>query len=110
MLIAPGGAAAIGMALKLARLVTGRFKTISMWDSFHGASPDAISIGGEAVFRWGIGPLAAGRRARPALRSEPLCVWLRRPMSAACERHQDHADRRLERAELPDSQALNRTV
>jgi 4-aminobutyrate aminotransferase len=48
------------MALKLARLATGRHKTISMWDSFHGASLDAISIGGEALFRSRIGPLLPG--------------------------------------------------
>lgn len=60
LLFAPGGTAAIGMALKLARLVTGRHKTISLWDSFHGASLDAISLGGEAVFRKGIGPLLPG--------------------------------------------------
>jgi 4-aminobutyrate aminotransferase len=60
VLFAPGGAEAIGMALKLARLATGRHKTISMWDSFHGASLEAISIGGEALFRAGIGPLLPG--------------------------------------------------
>lgn len=60
VLFAPGGTTAIGMALKLARLATGRFKFISMWDSFHGASLDAISIGGEAIFRQGIGPLLPG--------------------------------------------------
>jgi 4-aminobutyrate aminotransferase len=60
VLFAPGGAEAIGMALKLARLATGRHKTISMWDSFHGASLDAISIGGEALFRSRIGPLLPG--------------------------------------------------
>src|SRR6266446_6108385 len=60
VLFAPGGTAAIGMALKLARAATGRFKTISMWDSFHGASLDAISVGGEAIFRQGIGPLLPG--------------------------------------------------
>lgn len=65
LLFAPGGTAAIGMALKLARLVTGRFKTISMWDAFHGASLDAISIGGEAVFRHGIGPLLPGSEHVP---------------------------------------------
>lgn len=59
-LFAPGGTSAIGMALKLARVVTGRFKTISMWDSFHGASLDAISLGGEAVFRKNMGPLMSG--------------------------------------------------
>ena len=51
VLFAPGGTLAIGMALKLARYATGRHKTVSMWDSFHGASLDAISIGGEALFR-----------------------------------------------------------
>src|SRR5437899_555505 len=60
VLFAPGGTTAIGMALKLARAATGRFKTISMWDSFHGASLDAISVGGEAIFRQGIGPLLPG--------------------------------------------------
>lgn len=65
LLFAPGGTAAIGMALKLARLMTGRYKTLSMWDSFHGASLDAISIGGEAVFRRGIGPLLPGSEHVP---------------------------------------------
>ena len=60
VLFAPGGAEAIGMALKLARLATRRHKTISMWDSFHGASLDAISLGGEALFRSDIGPLLPG--------------------------------------------------
>lgn len=60
VLFAPGGTSAIGMALKLARVATGRFKFVSMWDSFHGASLDAISIGGEAEFRKGIGPLLPG--------------------------------------------------
>ena len=55
-----GGATAIGMALKYARVATGRFKFVSLWDSFHGASLDAISIGGEAAFRQGIGPLLPG--------------------------------------------------
>ena len=64
-LFCPGGAEAIGIALKLARLVTGRHKTISMWDSFHGATLDAISIGGEAVFRQGQGPLLPGTEHVP---------------------------------------------
>ncbi|MET0682252.1 MAG: aspartate aminotransferase family protein [Casimicrobiaceae bacterium] len=65
VLFAPGGTLAIGMALKLARLATGRHKTLSLWDSFHGASLDAISIGGEAVFRKGIGPLMPGTEHAP---------------------------------------------
>src|SRR5712671_879601 len=65
VLFAPGGASAIGMALKLARAATGRFKTLSMWDSFHGASLDAISIGGEAIFRRDAGPLLSGTEHVP---------------------------------------------
>jgi 4-aminobutyrate aminotransferase len=60
VLFAPGGTSAIGIALKLARVATGRFKFVSMWEAFHGASLDAISVGGEAVFRQGIGPLLPG--------------------------------------------------
>lgn len=59
-LFAPGGAEAVGMALKLARLVTGRHKTISFHGAFHGATLDAISVGGEAIFRDGMGPLMPG--------------------------------------------------
>ncbi len=59
-LLMPGGALAVGAAMKLARVATGRFKFLSMWGSFHGASLDAISIGGESVFRSGIGPLLPG--------------------------------------------------
>jgi 4-aminobutyrate aminotransferase len=65
VLFAPGGTLAIGMALKLARLATGRHKTISMWDAFHGASLDAISVGGEALFRKGVGPLLPGTEHVP---------------------------------------------
>jgi len=65
VLIAPGGAEAMGIALKIARLATGRHKTISMWDAFHGASLDTISIGGEALFRKGIGPLMSGTEHAP---------------------------------------------
>ncbi|HET7095998.1 MAG TPA: aspartate aminotransferase family protein [Casimicrobiaceae bacterium] len=65
VLFAPSGTLAIGMALKLARIATGRHKTLSLWDSFHGASLDAISIGGEAVFRKGMGPLLPGTEHAP---------------------------------------------
>ncbi|MDG2405369.1 MAG: aminotransferase class III-fold pyridoxal phosphate-dependent enzyme, partial [Paracoccaceae bacterium] len=65
LLFAPGGTAAIGMALKLARYATGQHKTVSMWDSFHGASLDAISIGGESLFRKGVGPLMPGTEHIP---------------------------------------------
>ena len=65
VLFAPGGTEAIGIALKLARMATGRHKTVSMWDAFHGASLDAISVGGEALFRRGVGPLLAGTEHVP---------------------------------------------
>lgn len=65
VLFAPGGTSVIGMALKLARYVTGNSKVISLWDSFHGASLDAISVGGEACFRQGMGPLMAGMERIP---------------------------------------------
>ena len=65
VLFAPGGTLAVGMALKLARLATGRFKTVSMWDAFHGASLDACSVGGEALFRSRIGPLLPGTEHVP---------------------------------------------
>jgi len=59
-LFAPGGTLAIGMALKLARVVTGRHKIVALMDSFHGASLDSISAGGEEVFRKYMGPLLPG--------------------------------------------------
>jgi 4-aminobutyrate aminotransferase len=59
-LFCPGGSEAIEMALTLARQVTGRFKTISFWDSFHGAGFAAAGVGGEEHFHGGIGPLLPG--------------------------------------------------
>jgi len=73
-LFCPGGAEAVGMALKLARVATGRHKTISMWDSFHGATLDTISIGGEAVFRQDMGPLLPGTEHVPPA-DEYRCVF-----------------------------------
>ncbi len=59
-LFCPSGSDAIEMALKLARYVTGRFKTISYWDSFHGAGFGAAGVGGEEHFHGGLGPLVPG--------------------------------------------------
>ncbi len=60
-LLATGGSDAIEIALKIARAATGRHKTVSFWDSFHGAGFGAASVGGEQLFRsGGIGPLLAG--------------------------------------------------
>lgn len=65
VLFAPGGTSAMGMAIKLARAATRRFKTVSMWESFHGASLDCVSVGGEAIFRRDIGPLLPGAEHVP---------------------------------------------
>ena len=65
LLFTPSGTSAIGMALKLARYATSRHKTISMWGSFHGASLDAISIGGDSMFRKDVGPLLPGTEHIP---------------------------------------------
>jgi len=59
-LFCPGGSEAIEMALMLAKQVTGRFKTISFWDSFHGAGYGAASVGGEEHFSGGFGPMVPG--------------------------------------------------
>lgn len=74
VLLCPGGTIGIGMALKLARIATGRHKTISMWDAFHGASLDSISIGGESVFRQNIGPLLPGTEHVPPP-DEYRCIY-----------------------------------
>jgi 4-aminobutyrate aminotransferase len=58
VLFAPGGTSVIGMALKLARVVTGKYKVVSFTDSFHGASMDAIAVGGEEQFKRYLGPLS----------------------------------------------------
>jgi len=61
VLLTTGGSDANEVALKIARAVTGRFKTISFWDAFHGAGFGAASVGGEATFRSHIaGPLLPG--------------------------------------------------
>ncbi len=60
-LFTTGGSDANEIALKIARAATGRFKTLSFWDAFHGAGFGAASIGGEATFRSHIaGPLLPG--------------------------------------------------
>lgn len=61
VLLAPSGSDAVEIALRIARAATGRFKTLSFWDAFHGAGLGASSVGGEALFRSGpAGPLVPG--------------------------------------------------
>mgnify|MGYP000255211016 CR=1 FL=1 len=61
VLFTTGGSDAVEVALKLARAATGRFKTLSFWDAFHGAGFGASSVGGESLFRSGrLGPLLPG--------------------------------------------------
>lgn len=55
VLFAPGGATAVSIALRMARLVTGRHKTVAMEGAFHGATLDTSFVGGEDLFRLGIG-------------------------------------------------------
>ncbi|SEL25442.1 4-aminobutyrate aminotransferase apoenzyme [Roseovarius nanhaiticus] len=60
-LFTTGGSDANEVALKIARAATGRFKTVSFWDAFHGAGMGSASVGGEATFRSHIaGPLVPG--------------------------------------------------
>ena len=60
-LFTTGGSDANEVAMKIARAATGRFKTVSFWDAFHGAGLGAASVGGEATFRSHIaGPLLSG--------------------------------------------------
>ena len=61
ILFTTGGSDAVEVAVKLARAATGRFKTLSFWDAFHGAGFGASSLSGEALFRAGpAAPLMAG--------------------------------------------------
>ncbi len=62
VLFTTGGSDAVEVAIKLARQATGRHKTLSFWDSFHGAGFGAASVGGESLFRSSraVGPLLPG--------------------------------------------------
>jgi 4-aminobutyrate aminotransferase len=61
VLFTTGGSDAIEVAVKVARAATGRHKTLSFWDSFHGAGTGAAAMSGEMLFRSGpAGPMVAG--------------------------------------------------
>ena len=78
MLFAPGGTLAIGMALKLARLATGRHKTLSLWDSVPRRVARRDLDRRRSGVPQGHGAAAARHRARAALRSARLPLRLRR--------------------------------
>ncbi|HRD77692.1 MAG TPA: aminotransferase class III-fold pyridoxal phosphate-dependent enzyme, partial [Hyphomicrobiaceae bacterium] len=61
MLFTTGGSDAVEVAVKIARTATGRHKTLSFWDAFHGAGFGAAALSGEALFRSGpAAPLISG--------------------------------------------------
>lgn len=61
VLFTTGGSDAIEVAIKIARTATGRFKTLSFWDAFHGAGFGASALSGETLFRSGpAAPLIPG--------------------------------------------------
>ena len=60
VLFCPGGSEAIEMAVMLAKLYTGKWKTLSYYGTFHGAGFQAVSLGADAHFREGLGPVIPG--------------------------------------------------
>ena len=60
VLFCPGGSQAIEMAAMLAKQVTGKWKTISFWNSYHGTGYQSASLGGEEHFSTGNGPMVPG--------------------------------------------------
>lgn len=74
-LFVPGGAAAVEVALMIAKVHTGRYKTVSFWDSYHGRSAGALSVGGALRDRSSrMGPLMPG-----ALHATPFYWHVRKP-------------------------------
>ena len=66
-LFVPGGTDAVEMAVKFAKVATGRGKTLSFHDSFHGSGYGAVSIGGRPYDRDPrIGPLLPGAMHVPS--------------------------------------------
>ena len=75
VLFVPGGAAAVEVALMIAKVHTGRFKTVSFEDSYHGRSAGALSVGGSPRDKSPrMGPLMPG-----ALHAPPFYWDARKP-------------------------------
>jgi len=74
VLFATGGSDAIEIALKIARVATGRYKTLSFYGSYHGSGFGALSVGGRPNDRpQRLGPLLTGAlHAPPYYRSGKL--------------------------------------
>ena len=60
VLFCPGGSEAIETAVMLAKQITGKWKTISYWESYHGNGFQAASVGGQEHFKVGNGPMVPG--------------------------------------------------
>jgi len=60
VLFCPGGSEAIEMAVMLAKHITGKWKTLSFWDSYHGTGFQSAALGGEEHFNVGHGPMVPG--------------------------------------------------
>ena len=68
--LVPGGSAAVELALALARVHTGRHKSVSFADSYHGRSLGAIGLTGEPRHRADrLGPLLPGALHVPSFKS-----------------------------------------
>jgi 4-aminobutyrate aminotransferase len=93
VLFTTGGSDAVEVAIKLARAATGRYKTLSFWDAFHGAGFGSAAVGGEALFRSGpIGPLMPGAEHVAPFSSYrcPYGTSTAEDSSAACARMIDY--------------------
>lgn len=88
LLFTTGGSDAVEVALAYARAATGRHKTISFWDAYHGSGFGARSVGGEEMFRSGpIGPLLPGCEHIPPF-GDYRNVWgVTEGSSDLCARH-----------------------
>lgn len=56
----PGGSEAIELAVSIAKSCTQKWKTISFWDAYHGNGFQSASLGGERLFKQGLGPMVPG--------------------------------------------------
>ena len=93
LLFTTGGSDAVEVSIKLARAATGRYKTLSFWDAFHGAGFGSAAVGGEALFRSGpIGPLMPGAEHVAPFSSYrcPYGTSSAEQSSAACARMIDY--------------------